>query len=287
MEASMSNWSLLRVMVLKEFRTTLRERTQITGLIVSILVMVLVAGNAIYQTKRNSHRPRQPTPVHVAPAPVPVKSAQSAAVSRWIAIGIAAGVGFFFSMGYLMTSMLACFVGEKEARTLEILLATPIGDDKLFVLKAISSLLPAAGVGAIFAIGAGILADVFIKPQDLNLTTGIICYAVPLGLLAMMLLQLWFVGIGSAISAKAETMKGAGQTFGVVFMVFFFGGIYGIPLLLQSDPSLQAWVYRSIGRWMNRPFPEQYAMVLLVLGVPAAVFLAIGRSFFRRDRMLT
>jgi ABC-type transport system involved in multi-copper enzyme maturation permease subunit len=282
-----SNLSMLRVMVLKEFRTAVRERTQVTGLLVSALVMVLVAGNAMYQAKRTTHRFKPPTPLHVTPAPTPAQSAQSTAIARWIAIGIAAGIGFFFSMGYLMASVLASFVGEKEARTLEILLAAPIGDDKLFTLKAVSAMLPSACVGGLFAIGAGLLADIFIKPQDLHLTTALICYAIPLGLAAMVLLQLWFVGMGAAISAKAETMKGAGQTLGVVFMLLFFGGGYGTPLLLQTFPTLQARLYTAFGTWIRLSFAEQYGMVLLVLGIPAMIFLAIGRACFRRDRMLT
>lgn len=278
----MSNWSLLRVMALKEFRTALRERAQITGLIVSMAFMVLVVGNVMFHAGRASHRPR-PGATAVLPAAAP----QAAGLSRWIVIGAAAGVGFFISMGYLMSAVLACFVGEKEARTLEILLAAPIGDDKLFALKAASVLLPSAAVGGIFVVGAGVLADLFFNRQGLNLSAGLLCYAIPLGLLATALVQLWFVGLGAAISAKAETMKGAGQTMGLIFMVLFFGIGYGSPLLFATHPELRPPLLRAIGHWLGLPFAWQYAVVLLILGVPAAIFLSIGRASFRRDRMLT
>jgi ABC-type transport system involved in multi-copper enzyme maturation permease subunit len=281
----MSNWSLLRVMLLKEVRTTFRERAQLRGLAISVLLLMLIGGNALFQTRRVTRR-SQPSTIHRVEQPGG-QSPEQTAMIRWIAIGASAGIGFFFSTGYLMAAVLACFVGEKEAKTLEILLAAPLSDDKLFFMKATSVLLPSACLGSIFAAGFVLLGAVFLPTQYARMPTRLLVYAPVLGIGAMVLLQCWFVGLGAAISAKAETMKGAGQTLGAMFMVMFFGGGYGLPLLFQAFPPLRTPLAEGIRKWTALPFAGQYGMLILMLGIPAVIFLGVGRAFFRRDRMLT
>jgi ABC-type Na+ efflux pump permease subunit len=286
----MNNWSLLWVMVLKEIRTTFRERSQVRGIGVSVLVMVLVLGSTLYQAKGRSRHFR-PSPTITKIAHAPARAAQHptmpSALLHWMAIGIAVAVGFFFSMGYLMSAVLATFVGEKEAKTLEILLASPLSDGKLFAIKCISALLPSVGIGYAFAVASALLAGIFVPADVIALPARLLLSALVLSLPVLILVQLWFVGIGAAISARAETMKGAGQIFGVVFMVLIFGTAYGVPFLLAFFPSLHSPLLRLGDAWLKLPFATQYGSALLLFGIPAVAFITIGRACFRRDRMLT
>ena len=108
-----------------------------------------------------------------------------------------------------------------------------------------------------------------------------------LGLPALILLQTCIVGLGAAISVKAETMKGAGQTLGVVMTVLIFGLAYGLPMLLRSTPGLQQPLSDAVGQFMTLSFSAQYGLLLAVLAIAAIILLGIGRMLFRRDRMLT
>ena len=276
----MLDWALLRIMILKEFRVTFRERAQLRGLVVSVVVMVL----AISGSFSNSRRAAMVRGA-VAMSQPAVMTPQEQSAERWIAIGGGAFAGFFFSMGYLISATLSSFVGEKEGRTLEVLLASPLSNRQLFFFKGVSVLLPSAAVGCLFA---GILATVLIgvlhvaDPPAAVIGLAIVC-APPL----MMLVQLWFVGLGAAISVRAETLKGAAQGLSVVFLVLMFGGGYGIPMLLRNFPDLQAQVSTFVGNWLRMPFGKQYLGVALVLGVVSSICIRIGRASFRRDRMLT
>lgn len=199
----------------------------------------------------------------------------------------AAAVSFLFSMGYLISAVLAAFVGEKEARTLEVLLACPLSDRKLYATKCVSVLLPAAAIGYLLAAIVLILVMVFTPAEVATLPPILLLYALVLGLPVIVLPQAFFVGVGAAISAKAETFKGASQAFGGVVMFLVFGIVYGIPMLLYFFPSIRAPAVAFGQKWLAMAFLTQYGSVLLVLAVPAAIALAIGRISFRRDRMLT
>jgi ABC-type Na+ efflux pump permease subunit len=281
----MNSLALLRVFILKEVRTTFRERAQLRGLIVSVVVMLIAISGSLSNARRFEPR-HVPAIAQSAPA-VPAAPAppQDIAAERWFAIGGGAFAGFFFSLGYLISATLSSFVGEREGRTLEILLSSPLSNGRLFLFKSISVLVPSAAAGCIFA---GILAIVLIG--FLHVVTAspvLILTAVFLAPPIMILPQLWFVGLGAAISVRAETMKGAAQVLSVFMLIIIFGSAYGIPMLLRNFPGLQAPIMTFIRQWLALSFPIQYASVLLVLGTVAAVFLTIGRTSFRRDRMLT
>ncbi|MGA2229750.1 MAG: ABC transporter permease [Tepidisphaeraceae bacterium] len=277
----MSDWHLLRVMLLKEIRTTLRERSQVLRMVMSVIVLVLVMGNTMYQMSHLSRRframPHTSAPVHQVEEP---------AILNWAPILGATGGGFFFSTGYLIAAILACFVGEKENRTLEILLASPLSDLKIFLLKAASVLIPSALLGAAMGAVGTLAVSVMLPPSAQSLpqmfVTGLL-----LGLPALILLQTCIVGLGAAISVKAETMKGAGQTLGVVMTVMIFGLAYGLPMLLRSTPGLQQPLSDAVGQFMTLSFSAQYGLLLAALAIAAIILLGIGRMLFRRDRMLT
>ncbi len=69
-------------------------------------------------------------------------------------------------------------------------------------------------------------------------------------------------------------------------MVLFFGGGYGIPLLIRAL-HLQAPLAQIAKAWLTWPFACQYGGILLVLAIPAVASLTVGRLLFHRDRLLT
>jgi ABC-type Na+ efflux pump permease subunit len=279
----MSNLSLLRVMITKEVRSSFRERSQIMGLLLGVLMPIIAMGGMFYQTAHSAHR----RGAHPSPDGLARALGLPPNLLVWVAIGAPALIGFFFSMSYLLSGVLASFVGEKEAKTLEILLASPLSDRKLYFTKCISVLLPSATIGYVFAISATVLALAFVPMETVVLPATLLPYALILSVPVMILPQIWLVGLGAAISAKAETMKGAGQVLGAVFMIPFFGCIYGVPALLQANPGLRQALADLLRSALGLPFIAEYALVLGVLATPAVILMGIGRFFFRRDRMLT
>lgn len=310
----MGDWALLRVMILKEIRTTFRERNQLAGLAIGIVVLVLVMGSTLYQAthaarEARAMRGRGPATVPQVPqvpqivsdveriadqAGLPVEARQTEDPPRqlrmilnWAALVVAAGLGVFFSLGYLLSAVLASFVGEKEARTLEVLLASPVSDGKLYLAKCISTLLPSAAIGYVFAASGVLLGFTFIPSEIIVLPAGMLFYALVLSIPIMLLPQVWLVGLGAAISAKAETVKGAGQVLSAAVMILMFGTIYGVPLVPRLFPPVRPALIDLTLSWLELPFLIQYALVLAALSLPAILLMALGKAAFRRDRMLT
>lgn len=281
----MNNWSLLRVMILKEIRATFRERSQMRGLVLGGAIIFLVFGSMVYSGGRSHHH--QSTTASAAASAKVAELAVLRPEALWLAIGVATAVGFFFSMGYLISAVLASFVGEKEGRTLEILLVSPLSDGKLFGIKCISTLLPSAAIGFLLAVVIAILASIFAQREFAGLPPAILLLAVLLSLPFLILLQLWVVGLGAAISVRAETMKGANQTLGIAIMVLIFGVAYGVPFLLTLFPSQRLPLMHLGMAWLKLHYLAQYGSLLLILGIPAVLLIGVGRACFRRDRMLT
>jgi len=291
-EPVMSDRRLLWVMLAKEIRSTFRERSQVKGIIVSLVMIFLIGGNAYFRASRGVHRNTSPqAPGFTMPAPDGAARANAPPTPErillWAAIAGTAGIGFFFSLGYLSAGVLACFVGEKEGRTLEVLLASPLSDRKLFFVKAVSVLGPSACIGVVMTVIALVVATASGMQELIHFSVPTLMAGLALGVPALVLIQSWVVGIGAAISAKAETMKGAGQTLGVVMMVFIFGSLYGVPMLLAAYPGIKPALIAQVMVWLDRPFATQYTLTLAILAIPSAACIGLGRTMFRRDRMLT
>lgn len=279
----MNWWAVLRVMILKEWRTMVRERNQLLAMAVVVVVMSVAIGTSMTSVRRDLRRKATPaTQVHHEAPP----SRQAVMVARWVCIGIGAGFGLFFAFGYLVNAILASFVGEKEAKTLELLLATPLSDHRLYAAKCLSVLLPMAAMGYAFVLAGVIVCYAVFGEVVAMAPVNPPLYALGLSVPVLLLAESVFIGLGAAVSATAETTKGAGQVLGVVFFVIMFGGGYGIPLLVKFTSLRQPLV--ALGKaWLDFPFVVQYAMVLGVVGVPALICLAVGRASFKRDRLLT
>jgi hypothetical protein len=101
----------------------------------------------------------------------------------------------------------------------------------------------------------------------------------------ILLFQASLVMLGAIISAKADTLKGANQAFGIVVMAVVFGGAYGIPLAVRYT-ALRGPAIAFATSWLTMPFPLQYLIVLAALALLAGLLTLIARALFRRDKLL-
>ena len=110
-------------------------------------------------------------------------------------------------------------------------------------------------------------------------------YALVASVPFVLLLEICLVGVGAAISARAQTMKGAGQALGSVVVVVMFSVIYGGPLLINYTP-LGRPAHAFFNVFLELPFSLQYLVAFAVLLIPATAFMLLGRAAFQRDRLL-
>jgi ABC-type Na+ efflux pump permease subunit len=273
----MMPWLLLRSMILKELRTTLREKHQFVGLAISIIAMT--AGVAVpAMNGRSSLASKIVTNMSWTPEMI--------AIAKWIPMLVGVGVGVFFGMGFLLAAVMSSFASEKENRTLELALVSPVSDTRLFLAKCISVLLPSMALGGLFTTVIAVVAQFTMGEVLRTLPFAWWFYLVVLSMPMTLMPCTILVGLGAAISARSETAKGAGQVMGGVFVGLILGPTYGIPLLVRftglGDP-----VMKLLHAWLSWPFAAQYASLLLAAAIPAVLAVFAGRLMFRRDRLLT
>jgi len=271
------NWLLLRTMILKELRTTLREKNQFLGLAIS--VVALSAGVAIPAINaRDSLAANIVSTINWTPELI--------AGGKWAAVLAGTAISVFFGMGFLLAAVVSSFASEKENRTLELALVSPVSDTKLLLAKYISVMLPALVLDVLFTTVIAVAAQITLGGALGTLPFAWWFYLVVLSLPLTLMPCAVLVGMGAAISARAETARGAGQVTGGIFFGVMFGGSYGIPLLLRYT-GLSGPVLELLHAWLSWPFAVQYSSLLLAAAVPAVVAITAGRLMFRQDRLLT
>jgi ABC-type Na+ efflux pump permease subunit len=263
---------LLRAMVFKEMRMMMRERGQMLGMVIAIVAVFLPASMGTLHWGS--------IPGDARPWP-----AEQVLIARWVGVLVGAGIGAFLGLGYLTAAVMASFAGEKEAKTLEILLAAPIGNTKLFLLKCASVLLPAIVAGYLFQAVAIVAGELAFRQALASVPINIPVYVL-LGMPPVVLLDVVLVGFGAAVSAKSETVKGASQVFAAVAIL----PIFAIPLVVRALPrhlAALSGVMPLAKMWLAMPFAVQYISLLGALSIPALLSLAVGRALFQRDRILS
>ena len=307
---------LIRMMVVKETRTTMRERHQKAAL---ALVFVLgLAGICVpaYRWAAFAEKSRaaaalaaemdarQPTTVQsmsattTAPSPMPVAApvpsdadmiraellSKNPAALRWAILMGTTLAAMMFALGLISNAAIAAFAGEKEAKTLELALASPASDGALFVGKCAAAVVPGVVAGYLFillaTLGVWALLRVELAKLPFNVPWHTLVLSVPLIVLPSVALAL----VGVAGSARAETVKGAGQVIGIAIMVFVF--VSGaLPALLRFTP-LGPPASRAVKAWLDWPFPGQYFGLIGMFLLIDVVLFAVGRSIVRRHQML-
>lgn len=153
-------------------------------------------------------------------------------------------IPFFLIVPAMSASVIAAnsFVSEKEGRTLESLLFSPVDIQSLFVGKTLSALLPTIALTLISFVAYGVIVDVLAYPMFGTLIFPTINWWV---------LLLWVIPMISAtcilanvlISARVKTFQAANQLSGLIILpiLLLLAGQFTGLLLLSS------WVLWVIG----------------------------------------
>ncbi len=126
----------------------------------------------------------------------------------------------FFLIVPLMTATIVAanaFVGEKERRTLETLLYTPITNGELLIAKVLSALVPAVGVGWLaFVVYFGVTNAFYLSTQG----TWIVGAWIWVPTLLLLVPAIAFAGLTASVMAslKAKSFMEAQQIAGVVVL---------------------------------------------------------------------
>jgi len=312
---------LMRTMILKEIRTMLRERHQKPALAaVFVLALLGICGvaykwktfvdysraaaeksraAAVVASTRAGTRPSTAEGTvtseafafalaAAAPSQADLIRAEllsnDAAVIRWIILLGTALAAMLFALGLIGNAAIAAFAGEKEAKTLELALASPVSDGALFIGKCLAAIVP----GVVFCYllillatcGVWLILRGELATLPVNVPLHTIVLSVPLIVLPSVALAL----LGVAGSARAETVKGAAQVIGIAVIVVILGGGM-LPVLLRFTPVGPA-AARAASAWLQWPFAAQYFGLITVLVAVDVILFAIGRAMVRRQRML-
>jgi ABC-2 type transport system permease protein len=148
------------------------------------------------------------------------------------------------------------FAGEKERRTLEVVLHLPISDRDLFVAKVLAAFLPAVAITWVGALLYSLIGDVVAWPVmgRLFLPYGqffvVVAWVAPaLALLALGLLVI--------VSSRARTTQEANQLGGAVILpLIFVAAAQASTLLLLPVPGVigvgaAVWLLAGILLWVN------------------------------------
>jgi ABC-type Na+ efflux pump permease subunit len=292
-------------MILKELRTTLRERHQVASL---ALVFVLGLAGVLVPSHRwaayaegaradaRIARAAQPAtapgqagakatpPVNDADRIVAELLSRNPAIIRWMILLGATLSAILFAFGLIANSAIAAFAGEKEARTLELALASPVGDLALLVGKCAAAVVPGVVFSYLFIVLATLGAWALLRVELANLPVNVPLHAMVLSVPLIVLPSIGLALMGVAASARAETVKGAGQVIGTVLLVVMFAG-GSLPVLLRFTP-LGPPLARAGKAWLGWPFGAQYLGVLVILVLINGVLFTVARSITRRQQML-
>jgi len=206
----------------------------------------------------------------------------------WRAGGVPATFALMIPLFLVGPHVADSFAGERERGTLETLLATRLPDRSIYFGK-IFAVCGYAWVVTLLILLASLLA--------LNLTGGgrsaagarvwftypsFVWVAWGLGSIASGLL---IAAIGTFISLRSKTVRGAHQAMMIPMFVLILGGTIGIPALFRQLPPATRTAVLSQLEAMD-------AVVVVLWGVGAlllfdVVLLALGARLFRRDRLIS
>jgi ABC-2 type transport system permease protein len=156
-------------------------------------------------------------------------------------------------------------IGEKQTRSLEPLLATPISSIQLLVAKSLSSALPAIGLTWLAFSAYGLAIHLFGLPgvlaHVLNLTTLLLIIVI------CPLVAILGLSLGVIVSSRANDPRTAQQ----------IGGIFVLPIMGLFIAQMQGLYFLTV--------PVVLAMIA-VLAIIDAVVLGIGVALFNRETIL-
>lgn len=265
------SWDKMRIVIRKEWADTFRNKLVFFTLIfLPIFLTALplfnlyLMGTLPADEAGDELGPFEPYIAQMGLDPDDPQSALQA-----VMVGMASIYMIIFLMIPLMIPMMIAtdsIVSEKVSKSLEPLLATPIGVTELLLAKALAAAGPAVGVAWLcYALYGGIAAT-FVPPKVLGIIFGL-DWIVGI-LLLTPLLALLAVNLGIIISSRVNDTRSAQQ----------FGGLVVLPLLLLLIPMFAG------GMILNMLFFLIGAAVLVALDGGT---LVLARAVFRRETILT
>lgn len=181
----------------------------------------------------------------------------------------------FWSMG-IITSAIA---GEREAHTLETLLASRLTDSAILVGKMMSSVLYGWGLMFISTLVGAVLVNVAFIDGPFQFYQMDVFIAAQSGIFLMALL---FSELGVLVSLKAPTARQAYQRLSIATFVLYLGPM----ILINVIP--QAW----IEKWMHQFEAVSINWKVIVPGVIAFILLVdvvlflVVKARFQRSKLI-
>jgi len=200
---------------------------------------------------------------------------------RLVVLVIAQSLSAYASF-FAIPLALATFVGEKESQTLELLLAAPIPDARLYVFKVLSITILGAGFGLLLLVAFLGWAGVAHGAALARLPSGELALLVLAALPLPLLYTLVQVGLGACVSVRADSMKGAGQLLGGLYMLGF-AGCGGVMIALGKSRDQGLLLIDTVNELSFWPY---YLTTFVGSGVLALLFLVVGGLLFRRERLI-
>jgi ABC-2 type transport system permease protein len=172
------------------------------------------------------------------------------------------------------------FAGEKERNTLETLLATRLPDHSIYLGKILAVCLYAWAL-AWLMLAASLAALSLVAGNGIFLYPAPVWLAVAVGALASSLL---IAGIGTFISLRSETVRGAHQALMLPLLIVIFGLSLGLPALYGVLPDA---VKAQLVAWAEGVSAlEALAWIFAFLLAVDAILLWLGVRRFRRGRLI-
>lgn len=172
-------------------------------------------------------------------------------------------------LGYLLSPLLLviplmvsavlaadAFAGEKERRTLEVVLHLPISDRDLFVAKVLTAFLPAVALTWVGSLIYGLVCNLIAWPVTGRLFLPFTQFAVMVLWIAPAV-ALLALGLLVIVSSRAKTTQEANQLGGAVILpLIFVAAAQTSALMLLPTPGVLAvgafvWIVALVLVWVN------------------------------------
>ncbi|MEE4193761.1 MAG: ABC transporter permease subunit [Anaerolineae bacterium] len=181
----------------------------------------------------------------------------------------------FWSLG-IITSAIA---GEREAHTLETLLASRLSDSAILIGKMLSAVLYGWGLMFISTLVGVIVVNIaFIEGPFQFYKVDVFLAAQ----LAIFLMATMFSAIGVLVSLKAPTARQAYQRLSIVMLILYIG-----PMMIVSflpDELIVQWIARFEGVTLNWDVLVPAALAVLLL-IDVGLFL-VAKVRFQRTKLI-
>ncbi len=263
MEGDTIDFKKVKVIVIKEWLEIFKNKYVM--LMTTLLPLILVAIPLVFLFVTGNSNAKMNGLDDIASAPAFAGMDPRAAMQILI---IQQFMFYFLMLPLIVPTYIAAYsiIGEKQQRTLEPLLATPMTVTELLLGKAIGALVPAVGVTylgyLVYAVIARFLTTVTVWKYIVS----------PIWVLAILilgpLLGILAINVGVIVSSRVNDVRMAEQISGMLVL----------PVILIGLPLTAAKML------VNWPIFLVSVLVLLVLD---AMVLLIGVHLFKRETILT